>query len=201
MRMGAWPRHGSDADRGDAARRCRRARARSISAAVDAAQPTSPNVITLDDIDDMTGGPARYVRVAETGGRLGFITPMTHNFCEILQSRAPHPAPARCSCALARKTPPICAGRCGCIRIRRPSSSPRSKARFACKPKGMTSSSTAGTSGRPPPRRTIIAGGDLRLCVHKPRIPLVKNRAFLHTELVPASLKADQLRQSTELHA
>ena len=29
-----------------------------------------------------TGGPARYVDVAETGGRLGFITPMTHNFCE-----------------------------------------------------------------------------------------------------------------------
>ncbi|NWG24026.1 MAG: GTP 3',8-cyclase MoaA [Pseudorhodoplanes sp.] len=37
---------------------------------------------TLHDIDDRTGGPARYVRVAETGGRLGFITPLTHNFCE-----------------------------------------------------------------------------------------------------------------------
>jgi cyclic pyranopterin phosphate synthase len=37
---------------------------------------------TLEDTDDRTGGPARYVRVAETGGRLGFITPMTHNFCE-----------------------------------------------------------------------------------------------------------------------
>jgi cyclic pyranopterin phosphate synthase len=37
---------------------------------------------TLDDIDYQTGGPARYVRVRETGGRLGFITPMTHNFCE-----------------------------------------------------------------------------------------------------------------------
>ena len=37
---------------------------------------------TLDDIDYRTGGPARYVRVAETGGTLGFITPMTHNFCE-----------------------------------------------------------------------------------------------------------------------
>ena len=37
---------------------------------------------TLDDIPFRTGGPARYVRVAETGGRLGFITPMTHNFCE-----------------------------------------------------------------------------------------------------------------------
>jgi len=37
---------------------------------------------TLDDIDYRTGGPARYVRVKETGGRLGFITPLTHNFCE-----------------------------------------------------------------------------------------------------------------------
>src|SRR6202789_1929607 len=37
---------------------------------------------TLTDLADDTGGPARYVRVAETGGKLGFITPMTHNFCE-----------------------------------------------------------------------------------------------------------------------
>jgi len=36
----------------------------------------------LDDIDYRTGGPARYVRVADTGGQLGFITPLTHNFCE-----------------------------------------------------------------------------------------------------------------------
>ena len=37
---------------------------------------------TLEDIPLNTGGPARYVRVAETGGRLGFITPLAHNFCE-----------------------------------------------------------------------------------------------------------------------
>ena len=37
---------------------------------------------TLEDIDYQTGGPARYVRVKETGGRVGFITPLTHNFCE-----------------------------------------------------------------------------------------------------------------------
>jgi cyclic pyranopterin phosphate synthase len=37
---------------------------------------------TLEDIPYKTGGPARYVRIAETGGRLGFITPLTHNFCE-----------------------------------------------------------------------------------------------------------------------
>jgi len=36
----------------------------------------------LEDIDYRTGGPARYARVAETGGRVGFITPLTHNFCE-----------------------------------------------------------------------------------------------------------------------
>jgi GTP 3',8-cyclase len=37
---------------------------------------------TMEDIDYRTGGPARYVHIRETGGRLGFITPMTHNFCE-----------------------------------------------------------------------------------------------------------------------
>ena len=37
---------------------------------------------TLADTSERTGGPARYVRVAETGGRIGFITPLTHNFCE-----------------------------------------------------------------------------------------------------------------------
>ena len=37
---------------------------------------------TLMDIPYKTGGPARYVEVKETGGRLGFITPLTHNFCE-----------------------------------------------------------------------------------------------------------------------
>ncbi len=37
---------------------------------------------SLSDTAERTGGPARYVRVAETGGRIGFITPLTHNFCE-----------------------------------------------------------------------------------------------------------------------
>src|SRR5690606_15278213 len=37
---------------------------------------------TLTRLDKRTGGPARYVEVAETGGILGFITPMSHNFCE-----------------------------------------------------------------------------------------------------------------------
>lgn len=37
---------------------------------------------TLEDINYKTGGPARYVEVKETGGKIGFITPLTHNFCE-----------------------------------------------------------------------------------------------------------------------
>ena len=37
---------------------------------------------TLNDTDEQTGGPARYVRLNETGQKIGFITPMTHNFCE-----------------------------------------------------------------------------------------------------------------------
>ena len=37
---------------------------------------------TLDEIDYSSGGPARYVECRETGQRIGFITPMTHNFCE-----------------------------------------------------------------------------------------------------------------------
>jgi cyclic pyranopterin phosphate synthase len=37
---------------------------------------------TLDETDYRTGGPARYVTIRETGRRLGFITPLTHNFCE-----------------------------------------------------------------------------------------------------------------------
>ncbi|MBO6902816.1 MAG: GTP 3',8-cyclase MoaA [Rhizobiaceae bacterium] len=43
---------------------------------------TLEQTFTLTDIPYKTGGPARYVDVAETNGRLGFITPMTHNFCE-----------------------------------------------------------------------------------------------------------------------
>ncbi len=38
--------------------------------------------MTLEPTDYTTGGPARYWRARETGGRVGFITPMTHNFCE-----------------------------------------------------------------------------------------------------------------------
>jgi cyclic pyranopterin phosphate synthase len=36
---------------------------------------------SLRDVTETTGGPSTYVRIAETGGRLGFITPLSHNFC------------------------------------------------------------------------------------------------------------------------
>ncbi|AQS47720.1 cyclic pyranopterin phosphate synthase [Thioclava nitratireducens] len=37
---------------------------------------------TLTDLAESTGGPARYVRLEESGQKIGFITPLTHNFCE-----------------------------------------------------------------------------------------------------------------------
>ena len=37
---------------------------------------------TLRDLDERSGGPARYVKLAESGQKIGFITPLTHNFCE-----------------------------------------------------------------------------------------------------------------------
>ena len=37
---------------------------------------------TLIDLAERTGGPARYVQLQETGQKIGFITPLTHNFCE-----------------------------------------------------------------------------------------------------------------------
>ena len=80
--MGAWPRHGPDPDRDHADGRNRRGPHRPLSAAVAWCAPSWNAAYTLEDSDYRTGGPARYVRVAETGGRLGFITPLTHNFCE-----------------------------------------------------------------------------------------------------------------------
>jgi cyclic pyranopterin phosphate synthase len=49
---------------------------------LDAVRRSLESFWTLRDLPLSTGGPARYVEVAETGGRLGFITPLSHNFCE-----------------------------------------------------------------------------------------------------------------------
>ncbi len=43
---------------------------------------TLANHYTLQDLAESTGGPARYVKIEETGQKIGFITPLTHNFCE-----------------------------------------------------------------------------------------------------------------------
>ncbi len=102
---------------------------------------------TLEDIDYRTGGPARYVRVAETGGRLGFITPLTHNFCESLQSRARHlhrhalhvPRPGGC-----RRSAQAAAR----FRRQRSACSPPSTKRSRASPRATISSSIAATSAR-----------------------------------------------------
>ncbi len=76
-----WPRHGSDRHRNHADGEIDEDR-------TDQYLPLSElraqleEQFTLVDNSYQTGGPARYVTVKETGGRLGFITPMTHNFCE-----------------------------------------------------------------------------------------------------------------------
>ena len=49
---------------------------------LDAVRQNLESFWTLTDLPLSTGGPARYVRIEETGGRLGLITPLTHNFCE-----------------------------------------------------------------------------------------------------------------------
>jgi len=68
---------------------------------------------TLTDSDWRTGGPARYVNVAETGGRLGFITPM---ISAKHATACGSPAPALSTCAWARKTRWICARPCAPVR-------------------------------------------------------------------------------------
>src|SRR5215468_5100893 len=67
---------------------------------------------TLTDLPDDTGGPARYVRVSETGGKLGFITPMTHNFCESC-NRVRITCTGTLHTCLGQEDAPICAGPCG----------------------------------------------------------------------------------------
>jgi molybdenum cofactor biosynthesis enzyme MoaA len=58
---------------------------------------------TFEESPYRTGGPARYVRVKETGGRIGFITPMTHNFCESC-NRVRITCTGTSTCASARTT-------------------------------------------------------------------------------------------------
>ena len=105
---------------------------------------------TLEDMPDSTGGPARYVRIAETGGRLGFITPLTHNFCESCNR-------VRVTCT---GTLYMCLGQEDAADLRAPlrasesdDAAPRGHRRGdrRASPRATTSSSTARTSSRPSP--------------------------------------------------
>ncbi len=49
---------------------------------LDEVRATLSEHLTLVPTPHRTGGPARYMRATETAGRIGFITPLTHNFCE-----------------------------------------------------------------------------------------------------------------------
>jgi len=106
---------------------------------------------TLSEIPYKTGGPARYVEVKETNGRLGFITPMTHNFCEAAIAYV-SPAPALSTCVSARTTPRTCVPPCAAptMMITLPMLSMRLS---PASRKAMTSSSTALTNA-PPSRDT-----------------------------------------------
>jgi len=89
---------------------------------------------TVTDLAERTGGPARYVRLEETGQKIGFITPLTHNFCE--------------SCNRVRLTCTgqlyMCLGQEGMVDLRDPLRAPQDKdtlenairAAIALKPKG-----------------------------------------------------------------
>ncbi len=94
-----------------------------------------------------TGGPARYVEVAETGGRLGFITPMTHNFCEVCNR-------VRLTCT---GTLYMCLGQEDAADLRaplrasesnEPARRPRSTRRSRASPRATTSSSTGAPAAR-----------------------------------------------------
>ena len=94
-----------------------------------------------------TGGPARYVRVKETGGRLGFITPLTHNFCESCNR-------VRLTCT---GTLYMCLGQEDAADLRAPLRacegnellSRRSTRRSRASPRAMISSSTGARTSRP----------------------------------------------------
>ena len=104
---------------------------------------------TLEETDYRTGGPARYVTVRETGRRLGFITPLTHNFCESCNR-------VRLTCT---GTLYMCLGQEDAADLRAPLRHPkatrrsrrRSARRSPASPRATISSSTAATTGPPSP--------------------------------------------------
>jgi GTP 3',8-cyclase len=105
---------------------------------------------TLVDLAERTGGPARYVRLEETGQKIGFITPLTHNFCESC-NRVRLTCTGSSTCASARRTWPTCARRSEPRRTTR-SSRTRSAPPSVASPRATTSTIPArsGRPGQPP---------------------------------------------------
>ena len=149
-------RHGADPDRGHADGRDRRGPHRPVSAAVAGPRPAA-SASRSTDSPTSTGGPARYVRVAETGGRLGFITPMTHNFCESCNR-------VRITCT---GTLYMCLGQEDAADLRAPLRASESdellsgdrRGHRAASPRATTSSSTAATTARASRRHMSVTGG------------------------------------------
>ena len=96
--------------------------------------------LTLTQSSYASGGPARYYDVAETKGRIGFITPLTHNFCESCNRVRVTCQLAHFTCVWGRTTRPTCAPRCANRVAMRPSTL-RSNRRSRESPKDMISSS------------------------------------------------------------
>ena len=101
---------------------------------------------TLEDIPFRTGGPARYVRVEETGGRIGFIT-RSRTISARVATGCELPARVSSTCVSAKRTWRICARRCGLratiLCLVRPSTR-----RLAASPRVTTSSSIGGPRSR-----------------------------------------------------
>lgn len=112
---------------------------------------------TLEDSDYQTGGPARYVHIPETGGRIGFITPMTHNFCESCNR-------VRVTCT---GTLYMCLGKDDAADLRAPLRSSESDAPLVAsireaisrKPKGHDFVIDRATGGPAVPRHMNVTGG------------------------------------------
>ena len=110
------------------------------------------------DTDYRTGGPARYVQRAETGGRIGFITPLTHNFCESC-NRVRLTCTGTLYMCLGQEDAADLRAPLRASRERRRCSTRRSARRSRASPRATTSSSTAATAGPRSARHMSVTGG------------------------------------------
>ena len=113
--------------------------------------------LTLAPTAYRSSGPARYWRVEETGGRIGFITPMTHSFCDSLQSRARHLFGPHVS--LPRRRGRRGPGQGAARERRRPRRRGRHPRGVARKPKGHAFGSSEARTPRASARPISLTGG------------------------------------------